>query len=670
MESSTDEANSKQLRKKAEEQLGDTLKNETVLYDCQELKHELDVHQLELEMQNEELRHAILMLEEERNRYANLYDFAPVGYLTLTLNGLISEINLTAAYLLGMDRKKLLNLNFAKFVAPRDSDWWYLFSIDTMKHTERRNTELTLKCNNNTTSYFQVDCQPITSPDKSPMLRMSLTDISEHKRIEDELKQNVKTLNKLVGELSIAKNCTEKANVANIAKSTFIATMSHELRTPLNAILGFSELMGLDESATAKQKETLCIINRSGQHLLSMINDVLDISKIEAGRLEVDIQPFNLVTFLNDIGVMINVRAATKQLDFRLELASDIAQFIKTDSGKLRQVLINLLGNAIKFTAKGSVVLCACTTPSTDKIQLFIDVIDSGVGIPADKLADLFQPFVQVMQANSDTEGTGLGLAISKSLIQLMGGQISVNSELGVGSTFKIELPVELADASDVAIDKNFNAAKSLAPNQPTWRLLVVDDKMDNRLLLVTVLTDMGFQVHEAENGQESIREFEEWQPHLIWMDMRMPVMDGYEATKKIRKMAGGDKVKIIALTASAFKEQHADIIKAGCDAVLYKPFHIHEIFAALVQYLSVKFIYDDTPPSAPLLVAKITSEMLGRMPADLLLKLKAAALLLDTEDVDTIIASIRAISPKIADRLEELAQSYQFDQITKLIEG
>ncbi|MDD5755407.1 MAG: ATP-binding protein, partial [Methylococcales bacterium] len=367
-------------------------------------------------------------------------------------------------------------------------------------------------------------------------------------------------------ELEAAK---AKAEAANRAKSIFLSNMSHELRTPLNAILGFSELMSLDNEVSIKQKENLAIINRSGAHLLNMINDVLDISKIEAGRLELDIQAFDLIGLLNDIGVMINIRAVKKQLRFALDIAPDTAQFIRTDSGKLRQVLINLLGNAIKFTEKGSVILRA----RIKALVLTLEVIDSGMGIPANKLHELFKPFVQLVQNNADVQGTGLGLVISKSLVELMGGTISVNSEFGIGSTFKIDLPVKLATATDVIAGENIKVVKHLAPNQPVWRLLVVDDNADNRLLLATMLADMGFQIREAENGQEVIKVFEDWKPHLIWMDMRMPVMNGYEATMKIRQLAGGDKVKIIALTASAFKEQHSNIIKAGCDAVLHKPF-------------------------------------------------------------------------------------------------
>ncbi len=408
---------------------------------------------------------------------------------------------------------------------------------------------------------------------------------AERKQAEIELKKYHDNLEKLVEERTLALSAAkEAAEAANIAKSTFIATMSHELRTPLNAILGFSELMSRDELTNEAQKETLGIINRSGAHLLSMINDVLDISKIEAGRLEVDIQAFDLIKLLNEIGEMINVRAQSKQLYFSFELAADIQRFVKADSGKLRQVLINLLGNAIKFTEKGEVRLNAYTMPfkSVDRLFLVIEVIDSGVGIPADKQNELFKPFVQLVQENADVKGTGLGLAISKSLIELMGGQISVNSVLGLGSTFRIELPVAPAMLTDISAEENYRAVKSLAPNQPNSRLLVVDDSVDNRLLLVSMLESVGFQVRQAENGLEAIEMFKQWQPHLIWMDMRMPIMDGYEATAKIRKLAGGDKVKIIALTASAFVEQHRDIVNAGCDAVLHKPFHIPEIFAAL----------------------------------------------------------------------------------------
>ncbi|CAG1021471.1 partial two-component system, sensor histidine kinase and response regulator, partial [Patescibacteria group bacterium] len=358
----------------------------------------------------------------------------------------------------------------------------------------------------------------------------------------------------------------QAVEAANIAKSRFIATMSHELRTPLNAILGFSELMGQDTNLTAKQKEKLGIINRSGAHLLNMINDILDISKIETGRIEVNNQAFDLIKLLHDISDMVNQRIIAKQLKFSLELSQNLPQYIQGDSVKLRQVIINLLSNAIKFTQQGNIILRSYSElleQSTNNILLIIEVHDSGTGIPLEQQYRLFKPFEQLNRTNATTEGTGLGLAISKSLIELMSGKISVNSILGIGSTFRIQLPVSIAKAADIDLQPLSKPIINIAEDQPEWRLLIADDNADNRLLLKDILTHVGFEIIEATNGQEAIELFKQRQPHLIWMDMSMPIIDGYEATKQIRQLEGGEKVKIIAITASAFTEQYADIIQS-----------------------------------------------------------------------------------------------------------
>ena len=495
-------------------------------------------------------------------------------------------------------------------------------------------------------------------------------DISDRKQAEIELKEYKDHLEQLVEQRTIALLLAkEAAEAANIAKSTFIATMSHELRTPLNAILGFSELMSQDSTSTAAQKETLAIINRSGEHLLSMINDVLDISKIEAGHFELTTETCDLVKLLDDIGTMVGVRASTKKLSFRVEIADGITRYVSVDSGKLRQILINLLGNAIKFTQQGGVILRAGTRPLTEAmVMLGIEIVDSGMGIPADQQAELFKPFVQLTQKQSEVKGTGLGLAISKSLVELMGGQLSVSSNMGVGSVFTIKLPLAIANANGLVVQEIGLPVKCLAPNQPAWRLLIVDDNADNRLLLNTLLKTVGFDVREAEDGQQAISAFEQWQPHLIWMDMRMPVMDGYQATANIRQLNGGKAVKIIALTASAFIDQHDNIINAGCDAVLHKPFHIPDIFTALANLLGVNFIYEDALESVSSPVVEITAEMLTTLPIALRQQLHEAALNLDIEETDAVLAQIRLIAPAIADGLQQLAAHYQFDQIIDLV--
>jgi signal transduction histidine kinase/CheY-like chemotaxis protein len=466
----------------------------------------------------------------------------------------------------------------------------------------------------------------------------------------------------------------DQADAANKAKSAFLAGMSHELRTPLNAIMGFSRLMARDDSLSEMQQDRLNIINRSGEHLLTMINDVLDISKIEAGQEEWEAEVFDLPLMLQEIGRMFAVRAETASLHLRVKLDPALPQFIETDAGKLRQILINLLGNAVKFTSEGEISLRALSLPIEDdpsKVTLQIEVQDCGRGIAPEQLKSIFQPFVQGEQGESDHKGTGLGLAISKSFANMLGGEISAESEQGRGSTFRVHFPVALAEA--VVTEAPRPEVLGLEPGQPAWRILVVEDNAENRLLLGSILREAGFEVQEAENGEVAIARFEQWQPHFIWLDIRMPVMDGYQAAAKIRTLPGGDRVKIVALTASVYVEQHEGILKAGCDLVVHKPFQTHAIFDTMEQQLGVRYVYGEDKPeasaaTAPSTGSALSPEHLALLPAELPKELRDALVLLDVQQINSIIERITEHDPAMGAEMKSLAKSFNYEKIQKLL--
>ena len=332
------------------------------------------------------------------------------------------------------------------------------------------------------------------------------------------------------------------AEAANRAKSSFLANMSHELRTPLNAILGFSGMLAREKNATSDQQQKLSIINRSGQHLLSMINDVLVLSKIEAGSMELQEHPFDLVALIKEISVMIQSRATEKGLSVAVEAETTSFPYVKADAGKLRQILINLLGNAVKFTDEGGVTIRSATEAipeAPNRCHMVIEVEDTGPGIDPARQDKIFEPFVQGID-KPVRKGTGLGLSICKKYAEFMGGTIELESEVGKGSLFRLRLPAKITETADVktSVDDKPRVI-GLAPGQKTWRILVADDNQANLLLMKSLLESVGFFVLEAKNGQEALEAFKKESPDFIWMDMRMPVMDGYEATMRIRKWEG-----------------------------------------------------------------------------------------------------------------------------------
>jgi len=466
-------------------------------------------------------------------------------------------------------------------------------------------------------------------------------------------------------EIELAK---QEAEIANRSKSEFLANISHELRTPLNAIIGFSQLMNRDPEINPKQQETINIINRSGEHLLEMINEVLEMSKIESGKTEVYLSDFDLKVMLSTLEGMLGIKAKNKHLQLIIECAADVPNYICTDQSKLRQVLINLIGNGIKFTQVGKVILRVNQLKTTEASECILnfEVEDTGAGIAMGEISQIFKAFIQSELGRKSKQGTGLGLPISKRFVELMGGELNVVSEVGKGSTFSFSIRSTLTQNSQID-HTSARIVKYLAPNQPKYRILAVDDVWQSRLLIVKLLSQIGFEVREATNGKQALELSQKWQPDLILMDMRMPIMDGYESTRRIRAME--INCKIIALTASAFASKQEETIEAGCNDYLRKPFKENDLFAKLQEYLAVKYIYQEdtehnTDDLSKIQSIKLTSESLKIMPDSWSQKLKQAAEELNENQLNKLIQEIPEEYSDVANALSNLANNFLFEQI------
>lgn len=491
---------------------------------------------------------------------------------------------------------------------------------------------------------------------------------------------------------AIAKQAAE---AANIAKSEFLANMSHELRTPLNAIIGFTQVVSRDAGLSTENQHHLGIISRSGEHLLDLINDILQMSKIEAGRITLNINSFDLYRLLNDIKAMLQLKTTSKGLRLIIDCAPEVPQYIQTDERKLCEVLINLLGNAIKFTEKGSVTLRVrgglangddwkrgvreinnySTNLAASSSLIIFEVEDTGLGIAPEEKSKLFTAFGQTETGRNSQEGTGLGLAISQKFVQLMGGDIAVSSTLGKGTIFAFNIQAATSSALEIKTPQETRKVIGLAPNQRDYRILIVEDNQDNRLLLVKLLTAVGFGVREAKNGQEAVELWASYCPDLILMDMRMPVMNGYEATTEIKKHLQGQATTVIALTASALEEERVVIISAGCDDFMRKPFQEEVLWEKIAQYLGVQYLYEEGTKSG----AKRTQELsinshslefhLSQMPREWVEKLHQAALKCLDHLIIELVKEIPETHAPLANTLEDWAINFIFDQIIDLIQ-
>lgn len=566
---------------------------------------------------------------------------------------------------------------------------------DSIKHSNLRQGE----------QWFDLVLQPLVYrpvSEGTPRSRqldgflVLLEDTTEHKQTELEL-QRAKEMATWEAARSAA---------ANRAKSEFLANMSHELRTPLNVILGFTQVMSHDRSLSSEHQQHLAIINRSGQHLLGLINDVLEMSKIEAGRVQLNETSFDLYHLLDDLQVMLQVKAQAKHLTLNFDRTSALPQYIIADEGKLRQVLLNLLGNAIKFTQTGQVTLRVGSQPSATidqdsgelRYTLLFEVEDTGDGIAPEDLERLFQPFVQTEAGRQANEGTGLGLAISRKFINLMGGDIIVCSAIDQGSLFKFSIRVGQAEVVDVPCSHLPQNVIGLAADQPLYRILIIEDQWENSQFLIKILTPLGFEVREARNGQEGLAVWEHWHPHLILMDIRMPVMDGYETTRKIRSreqdiravradrhsastsalpappIAPGHSTKIIALTASVFEETKVEAAAIGCDDFLRKPIQINTLLMKLAEHLGVRYLYEELEADVQSLqgiVEPLTTDRLhlhlAQMPLAWIDQLHQAALRGFDHQILQLIEELSDPHTALAQALTQWVHNFQFDEILSL---
>ncbi len=472
-------------------------------------------------------------------------------------------------------------------------------------------------------------------------------EIAERERVQEALRQ--------------AKDAAE---AANLAKSVFLANMSHELRTPLNAVLGFTQILRNASNLNENQKNNLDIILRSGEHLLGLINDVLDISRIEAGQIRIAETIFDLRDTLQAVEDMTSARARDKGLQFIMDLDPSLPRFIKGDEKRLKQVILNLTGNAVKFTEEGGMSMRA----RADAEHLYFEVEDTGPGIAADLLPRLFGRFEQ--GEGKRKEGAGLGLYITRKLVAMMGGTISVRTKLGRGSLFSFSVGYAPAEAAQPAPARPRRFITGLEPGQSPARILIVEDTYESRALLRTMLELTGMEVREAENGLEGLRLFREWAPGLVLMDMRMPVMDGYEAIRRIKATDQGKKTPIIAITASAFEEDRQKVLATGADDFMRKPVIAEELFDKIRNQLGLVYLYSEEEPPAPEALDRTEArKRSGRLSEDLADKLSRALSVLDLHTFKQLLPEVATHSPELANELRRLADRYEISALADILE-
>ena len=602
--------------------------------------------------------------ERSREQLASIVDYSDDAIIGKTLEGIIVNWNRGAERLYGYTAEEIIGRPIATLL-PSDHSDEITQIIAKLQKGDVINEETVRRRKDGVLMDVALTVSPLKNS-RGDVTGASIIarDISEQKRVQTQ----ILNLNRRLEESAV------EAENANRAKSTFLSTMSHEIRTPLNAILGYAQLMLRDPTLGAEAKEGLRIIGRSGEHLLGLINDVLDMSKIEAGRTELTAVTFNLPRLIEDLGVMFRLRAEVKALFFEVLLDGEPTPYIVADEGKVRQALINLLGNAIKFTTRGHVSLhVTIEQRSPDQLWLVARVEDTGSGISVDEQTKLFEPFSQTGEALNTQEGSGLGLAISRKFARLMGGDITVASKPGHHSIFRFEVPIERGYAGVGIQRSSLRRVIGLRAGTHGPGVLVVDDQPENRDWLMKLLTAIGFSVRGAVNGEAALRTWEEWNPRLILMDVHMPVMDGLEATRRIKADPRGKDTAIVVLTASAMDEDRRAVAESGADDFLSKPCREDDLLEKMRALLGIAYEYEEPTGAEGLPGVEgpaVSVERLRQLPQELVGELLNATQAGNKKLLDNLILKIRGTeNAGSAYVLRQLADKYEYDTLTRLLE-
>ena len=606
-------------------------------------------------------------LERELGKWEVTFDTIPDPVLIIDGNYQILQINQVALDKLHITRAEALASSCMELICGCDSPPGWCPQARTLAEMDGQVEEYVGRMGGN----FINSTTPIFDSRRNYQASVYLArDVTEFKRSESRLRNINRSLEE---STALANRMAALAEKTNLAKSAFLANMSHEIRTPMNAILGFAQVLERDPALLPRQAEHVTTITRSGAHLLGLINDILDMSKIEAGLATINLKVFCLHDFLEDLESLFRSRAESKGLHLLVERETGVPRHVNADEGKLRQIFVNLIGNAIKFTESGGITARVGTEEMVNgdgKFRLMASVEDTGPGLTAEEMSLLFTPFQQT-SSGVKAGGTGLGLAISRKNVELMVGVISVSSQVGSGSRFSFELPLEAAGGDGLAERASPPRVIGLEPGIEPYRVLVVDDMEDNRRLIRILLSPLGFEIKEAGNGIQALELFMRWSPHVVLMDMRMPVMDGYEATRRIKSTAKGLLTPVIAMTASAFVDTEEESMKVGVHSFLRKPFRTEELFEALRACLDLRFVLAiDTETTRALpQSSSATPALLAALPREMKTRMRLAVAEGDMGRLMVLIGQAEKIDPTAARVLQALANQYDYDKLAECLE-